>query len=259
MKAPISLLVVLLGFRIGAQTNVIELNNRAAEFRDLKGKEYRVELVRATLDGVIYSVPGGGGMIRYSDLSPETLIEWGIPTNRIDVAAQRATAKKQAKNAFDAQGEAGAFQRSINVAVGQATSTYRQRLQAAENKLKPAEKNAKLIEGMLTAVKAQRDLVMNNTVYTSEQSGAPFGVRGTVYVQTEVDRLAEIRVLDARASNLEAQLAIAEKELEVARDNYKKEVQQIEQDYNSQMQALKNASNRSAPANPDNPEQGPPN
>ena len=256
MKAPISLFVVLLGFSIGAQTNVIELNNRVVEFHDLKGKEYKVELVRATLDGVIYSVPGGGGMIRYSDLSPENLIEWGIPTNRIDIAAQRAAAKKQAREAFNAQGEAGAFQRSINVAVGQATSTYRQRLQAAENKLKPVENNVKLIGGQLSAVKAQRELALNRPTYADYYGSASVS---RVYVQTEADRLAEIRTLDARASDLEGQLAIAEKELEVAKENYKKEVQQIEQDYNSQLQALKNAGSRNAPANPDNPEQSPSN
>lgn len=93
----------------GAQTNrIITFTNRFATFTDLRGRVYEgVELVRADFDAIIYLTPTGGGQVYYTNLAPKTLQEFGIPTNRIELAALRAEARRQQRlqAALEAQAE----------------------------------------------------------------------------------------------------------------------------------------------------------
>ena len=85
-----------------AQTgDTIDLKDVTVTFTNLHAEVYtNVTLARANLDGVIYFCDGGGGQVSYTNLSPELLAQWGIPTNRIGIAAQRAAAKAQQDQQF---------------------------------------------------------------------------------------------------------------------------------------------------------------
>ena len=87
----------------------ITFTNLTATFTNLEGRVFsNVALSKADLDGVIWHGDGSAGRICFTNLSPELLESWNIPTNRISIAAERAAkraaaAKRERLNA--AQGE----------------------------------------------------------------------------------------------------------------------------------------------------------
>src|SRR3569832_25142 len=85
--------VVLFGARVlGAQD--ILLTNQTGTFTNLEGSVVSaVQLVRADGDGVIWVDGASGGRVCYTNLHPSLLEKWGIPTNRIQVARERADDK----------------------------------------------------------------------------------------------------------------------------------------------------------------------
>jgi hypothetical protein len=86
---------------ISASAQDVELTNKVATFNTLDGRIFdSVELVRANLDGVVWRKDGAGmGQVCYTNLSPERLLAWGIPTNRIEVARGRAQRKAVERSA----------------------------------------------------------------------------------------------------------------------------------------------------------------
>ena len=79
----------------------IDLKDRSVTFTNLSGDIYtNVSLAHGNLDGITYFDEGGGGFVSYTNLSPDLLQQWGIPTNRIGIAAQRAAAKTEQDRQF---------------------------------------------------------------------------------------------------------------------------------------------------------------
>ncbi len=76
-----------------ADTNdVVTFHDRIETITNLQGHIYEhVKLVRGDLDGLVYLSDSGGGRISWTNLPPEKLEALGIDTNRISVAAERAT------------------------------------------------------------------------------------------------------------------------------------------------------------------------
>jgi hypothetical protein len=69
----------------------IEFNNRTGTFTNLEGRVFvGVTLVRADMDGLIWREGAGGGRVCFTNLHPNVLAEFGIPTNRISIAGTRA-------------------------------------------------------------------------------------------------------------------------------------------------------------------------
>src|ERR1019366_3024502 len=90
MKLAILFLVSAQGV-LGQTNQTVYYTNRFATITNLQWRVYQsVQLVRADLDGFIYLQEGGGGFISYTNLTPATLQEFGVPTNRIALAEQRA-------------------------------------------------------------------------------------------------------------------------------------------------------------------------
>lgn len=102
MKLP-NLAAVLLMFSVTAvaqgQTNSdnIDLGEKVCTFTNLQGRTYEsVRLATANLDGIIYRTDAGGGMISFTNLAPELLTAWRIPTNRIGLAWERIVQRQAA-------------------------------------------------------------------------------------------------------------------------------------------------------------------
>ena len=77
-----------------ALSDDITFTNRTANFTDLEGRIYsRVQLVRGDLDGLIWRRGASGGRICYTNLDPCLLESFGISTNRIAIAQERAEHK----------------------------------------------------------------------------------------------------------------------------------------------------------------------
>ncbi len=77
-----------------ALSDDITFTNQTANFTDLEGRIYsRVQLVRGDLDGLIWRRGASGGRICYTNLDPCLLESFGISTNRIAIAQERAEHK----------------------------------------------------------------------------------------------------------------------------------------------------------------------
>ncbi len=96
-------------------SDTIDLKQTVVTFTNLHNEVFtNVSLSSANLDGVTYFYEGGGGFVSYTNLPPGLLVQWGIPTNRIDIAIQRAADKaeqdKKYWDAYNAQAQVAAAQ-----------------------------------------------------------------------------------------------------------------------------------------------------
>lgn len=68
--------------------------NRIVTFTNLQGQSFRlVQLVRGDQDGLIWRDGASGGRICYTNLHPDLLEYFGIPSNRVVIARARAEQK----------------------------------------------------------------------------------------------------------------------------------------------------------------------
>ena len=69
----------------------ITFTNKIATFTNLQGRLYDTVLIeRANSSGIVYRSGGTLGMVAYTNLSPATLEEIGVPLDRLDAAKARA-------------------------------------------------------------------------------------------------------------------------------------------------------------------------
>jgi uncharacterized protein YjbI with pentapeptide repeats len=130
--------------------------NRVATFTNLQGVVYKgVTLTKADLDGVIYREPAGGGRVCYTNLSPALLEAWGMPTNRIQIAQDRA----KRKAVFDAQYNArllAASQAERERLISQRTNAAAEAQIQAEKDVQQAAYNAiKVLSAQIEAEQAR--------------------------------------------------------------------------------------------------------
>ena len=92
--------------------DLIDLKQRVATFTNLQGEAFsQVTLIHGDLDGVVWRKDASGGRVCYTNLAPSLLETFGIPTNRIDVARERAVAHAAAYARRRAAMAAGAIAR----------------------------------------------------------------------------------------------------------------------------------------------------
>jgi hypothetical protein len=239
MKTLLITFLCSIGVTVLAQTNLIELNHKPARFTDLKGKEYDVRLVRANRDGVIYSMDGGGGMLRYTNLPPQVAASWGIPADWISNASQRDKAKVEADARWKATYTSRAAQitthRDFQMALTRAKAVYDQQRQAADSDVKAIEGKINGLRAQIANDTARRNMAWNRYVYLEPGfwSIAPDGT--AYYVNTEAGRLAYARELDQAIASAQEQLWSLEKDLQKAKDAYLKELEKIDQGYREEV------------------------
>lgn len=90
-----ALIVCLCGVAAGQSTKEITFTNRVVTFTNLQGRTYRnVDLVRADNMGLVYQSDGQWGMVRYTNLSAQTIQDLGLPADKVtalaDAEKQRA-------------------------------------------------------------------------------------------------------------------------------------------------------------------------
>jgi hypothetical protein len=241
MKTPAIILLCCCA-TVLAQTNVIDLKNRPVQFVDLKGKEYNVRLVRASLDGVLYSKEGGGGLLRFTNVSPQVVASWGIPTNWIAMAAQQAKAKGEAealwKSSYDARAGQLATRRDFQMALIQVKSVCDQRRQAAEAKVKSVEDRVNALRVQIDNAKVQRDGVWDRYINTGASQWSSTMNGRASSVDNEATRLANARALDRNISSGQDQLFTLERDLERAKDTCEKETQKIAEECQEQARII---------------------
>jgi hypothetical protein len=147
---------MLLMLLSASASDIIDLGRRPASFKDLQGREYNALLLKADLDGVVYVENGttGGGRVSYTNLAPATLESWGVPTNRISVAADRIVAKTKADKRYRQANE-----EQIRLAAEQQAEMERQ-WEKDRPKREAAEALKKLSDRQ-AAIAAQEDRVRN--------------------------------------------------------------------------------------------------
>ena len=86
-----------------ARAEDIVFTYRTATFTNLQGEAYKnVQLVRGDQDGLIWREGASGGRICYTNLAPELLESFGISSNRIAIARDRAEHKAVADARYHA-------------------------------------------------------------------------------------------------------------------------------------------------------------
>ena len=233
---------LLLVSTVHAQTNVISLNQRPAHFVDVKGKEYNVVLVRATVDGLIYSVKGGGGVISYASLSSATLETLGVPTNFVVAAINRAAAKKHTdarlKADYAALGADLANQREYQKAMAQATATYESRVRAWTDKIASTQNQIQSLDAQIANDKIARDRAWDYYVYTdNDYVSVTSGTAGTT-ADSYGTRLQNARAYDTKIMNEQTQHWQLEQSFRDAQNGYDRELPKIEADYVKQMKLI---------------------
>jgi hypothetical protein len=88
---------------LSAWAEDITFTYKIASFTNLEGRAYKnVRLIKADDDGLIWRQEASGGRICYTNLHPDVL-EWlGIPTDRIEIARERAGHKAIADKRYQA-------------------------------------------------------------------------------------------------------------------------------------------------------------
>jgi len=83
--------------------DVIDLTNRVFTFTSLDGTNYtNVTLMKADLDGIFWKREPAIGRVSFTNIAPATLEALDIPTNRIEIAAKRASDRALADERFRA-------------------------------------------------------------------------------------------------------------------------------------------------------------
>lgn len=179
----------------------IQFTDRVVTFTNLQGNLFEgVSLIKADLDGVIWRKEASGGRVIFTNLSPELIESWGIPTNRIAIARERA-AKSAANHsamlherAIDAQSEAIAKESQRRA--WEAGAPARALLQQIQTDLKAIEDLQAWIETSKSQIRRARAAAADYNSANLYNDYAPY-----VYIkqssQVEVDeaetRLARMR------------------------------------------------------------------
>jgi len=101
-------LVAFTAFQVAA-SDLIDLRSRITTFTNLQGQAFsNVTLIRADLDGVLWRKEASGGRVCYTNLDLGLLELWGIPTNRAEIARERAAKTAAAHSRFLAERAAAA-------------------------------------------------------------------------------------------------------------------------------------------------------
>ena len=174
----------------------IVFTNKTASFTNLQGRVYSaVELVRADLDGLIWREAGSGGRVCFTNLSVDTLERLGIPTNRIQIAAERAARKTTSDAAIRArlrsQSIADAIEKKKKRDEWEAGAPARER----EAQRLAALAKIKAVEAQLEV--AQQQLDVANAVTPTSAAGDPAFVE-SVMAQRRLINLRQLQVNEAQ-------------------------------------------------------------
>jgi hypothetical protein len=102
----------------------IDLGGKEITFTNNEGRVYADVLVqRANLDGIVYYThDGGAGMVKYKDVSTNLVASLNIPMERVNIAAQRATADAARKKQYAQQVQALALKQQEQTAIDQSNA-----------------------------------------------------------------------------------------------------------------------------------------
>jgi|ERR1035437_2023049 hypothetical protein len=171
MKCNASFVYVSLGailaWQAEAQTNAdLDLKRLPATFTTLQNKLYEdVSLLRANLDGIIYGQSNGSpvGVISYTNLSPTLLESWNIPTNRIAIAADRASQRAEQRQARQTE------------AARAAEATLKAKKKVAYDKGYGDGKSLALMRNSASHIPSAESLEASARNYGSDVYNSPFG------------------------------------------------------------------------------------
>jgi hypothetical protein len=88
------ILLVIAGVTLPSSAEDITFTNKVASFTNLQGTVFKnVVLVRADKDGLIWRDGVSGGRVFYTNLHPDLLESFGVPTNGMELARSRTRAR----------------------------------------------------------------------------------------------------------------------------------------------------------------------
>jgi hypothetical protein len=171
---------------------LIDLHQRVATFTNLQREVFaEVTLAHGDSDGVVWRKEASGGRVCYTNLDISLLEQWGIPTNRIEIARQRAGAaaasRARVRAMVAAKAAAEAQQKAREDAAWQASQPARERAAQQE---KDAEEIATLQAQIDAAKTRMRRAKAIASDYNSANPDAP-----SIYIkkteQIKIDEAAD--------------------------------------------------------------------
>ena len=190
-------LVALIALQAKA-SEIIDLKQRVATFTNLQGEAFtEVRLTYGDSDGLVWRKGASGGRVCYTNLDVSFLEQWGIPTNRIEIARQRIEAasasRARARAMVAAQAAAEAKQKAKEDAAWRAAQPARER---AAQREKDAQEIATLQAQIDVAKTRMRRAKAIASDYNSANPDAPkIYIKKTEQLKIDeaVDRLKTMR------------------------------------------------------------------
>ncbi|HLH53911.1 MAG TPA: hypothetical protein VKY92_09880 [Verrucomicrobiae bacterium] len=193
----------------------IDLHNKTTTFTNLEGRVFeRVTLSKGDFDGVIWRKDTSAGRVSYTNLAPELIESWGIPTNRIALAKARAERRAKAKSAELSSAAEEADQRERDLKQAAIANAKAQKIRAINDAYQAKVDQINALKAAIARDKALRQQAWDRWVYVpSDAFSVTANSRGPAAVDTDASRLATARAFDTRIEQEQAQLDTLEAEL----------------------------------------------
>jgi hypothetical protein len=191
-------LLVAMAFAMSCSAQDITFTNRTASFTNLEGHVFsNITLSHADLDGVIWRSDRSAGRICFTNLSPKLLESWSIPTNRIQIAAERAS-ERAARSKME---RSAAAQRALTRKI-ESERAYSERAQREQLDEARQEQQEKLDQIDRLRAELARDKVLRNQAWDrykwirNDAFSVTINSRGGSVADTAATRRAIARAMD---------------------------------------------------------------
>jgi hypothetical protein len=196
----------------------IPLHDKVVTFTNLSGKLFdKVVITKGDLDGVIWRSEVSSGRVSYLDLYPGLLESWGIPTNRIDVAARRKHHRAALSQAEISQLRAEAIQKQQEWEAGAPARAAADAEKKHNDKIADLQAEIQTLDRAIAHDQAVLDQRRDYYINTPDEFySATDNSHGPSVADTATTRLQAVRQAQAAIASEKSQLELLRAQLNEA-------------------------------------------
>jgi hypothetical protein len=176
----------------------ITFTNFSATFTNNEGRIFsNVTLSKADLDGVIWRSEASAGRISFTNLSAELLTAWRIPTNRIQIASERAAKRAATAKREHLEMVQAAIAAKIEIERAESEKANTDRLEEAKKEQQEKLEQITRLRADISWHKQVRDRAWDRYKYTRKDAfSVTANSRGGAVADTAATRRATVRAQD---------------------------------------------------------------